>query len=159
MIQAVPILEHIKKDFSHLSSGIVDSETHEASHELTHLLSKVTFEAINKIKLQDIWCVACLLHPGLSYFHFISPVLTSECRTIGEAFLRRMLADTIAPSCQSNFTFGQSSQEKSHRDASSSTIRRLGISSWGLATQISFLTATKNSSGEFSSYLSMQKFQ
>lgn len=103
------MLENIKK-MSYLSSGIVYSETNEAPHELTQLLSKITFKAINKIKYHDILCAALFLHPGLSSFHFMSRVVSSECRKIVEVLLQRMLSGTVAPSFQLKFTFPQSSQ-------------------------------------------------
>lgn len=63
--------------------------------------------------------------------------------------------ETIVPSYQSNFTFGQSCQVKAHHAAISSITGSLGISSWSLATKMSFFIALEKSSDELSSYLCM----
>lgn len=107
------------------------------------------------MKYHDIWCAECLLNLCLSSSHSTSVVLASACRTIAESLLGRMLVETIAPRCQSNSTFWQSSQGKSQRSAISSTTGSLCVSSLSLPTKMSFLTALKESSDELSSYISM----
>lgn len=66
----------------------------EAPHSFTQLLAKVTLTTLNQIQIHDMWCAACLLHPGFKSFHFVCKETALQYRKVGEALVRSMISES-----------------------------------------------------------------
>lgn len=82
-----------------LSNSVSTGPTLERVHELTSVLARETLLSLNFI-YDNLRCAACVMHPGLSSFNFCSATVGKDCKTRGEALIRRML-------CKKDFNRGK----------------------------------------------------
>lgn len=139
MMKVLPMLEELRSKLSLLASGVRDSQTLEEPHELTKLLAQSSLSALSKIDHHDLWCAACVVHPGLNSFHFMPRGSASECRRIGEALVHKLIDDLPVDSESQIDHPSGTLQNKPFNTVCSS----LGKSGWSLADSMSFLTTPK----------------
>lgn len=71
LMMVLPVLEELKKKLNQISRGISQAPNFEPVFSYDQSLAMSTLNAIQKINLHDIWCAACLIHPGLRGMCFI----------------------------------------------------------------------------------------
>jgi len=131
---------------------MINTATFQPPHQFTKLLASQTLQVLNQIQYHDVWCAACVLHPGLLSFNFCSREIAKSCRSIGENLVRRMISDSNNKSTENDDSCtvgGQSTQ------AITSVTGDLGQTAWNLSNKMSFLTSKKADVDEVSKYLNM----
>lgn len=93
MMKLFPVLEEIKSKLKFWASVTAESNNDEPPNLLRQLLANHNLEPLKQNGIHVVCCVACLLHPSLSFFHFVLGKFSNEWSTIGEAFVRRIVTD------------------------------------------------------------------
>ena len=136
------MMENLKQKLTLLSSGIASGPSLPMPHESTQLLAKCTLQVLNDITVHDMWCAACLLHPGLTSFQFMPVQAGRDAKMLGEALVQRMLSE-YQPATQQTPTSNACSIEPIGGT--------LGTSSFSLGNQMSF-TVTSARIDDYSRY-------
>lgn len=148
MIKVLPMLEDINQCIRMLSSGVADGPSRTEPGELTVLLASVILKVLDNINSYDLWCAACVLHPGLSSFSFIPLHLSNASKLRGESLVQRMMSE-YQPSISQRTV-----QPKPKAEITPSG-GNLGSASWSLVNKISFITSNiDDNSDEYEKYRS-----
>lgn len=146
------MLEVIRSSLSLLASGVRYSSTMEEPHEFTTLLAQTSLAVLSQIQHHDLWCAACIVHPGLNSFHFMPRGSASECRRLSESLVQKLVQEL---SCEQQSEVDKSSiqvQEPQRIRTGNSLDQR----QWGLANSMSFLTTPKRKeNNELFDYLNL----
>lgn len=67
----------------------------EAPYPITKVLTRQSLSQMNGIQYDDLWCAACLLHPGFMNFYFVCTDADANYIKIGECLVRCMMSKTM----------------------------------------------------------------
>lgn len=93
LVNSLPMLKNINQSLKVLSSGIFSGVYMHPLLELIKLLSTVTLNAINDIKIHVFWFAACVFHPGFFSLSFMARRGGSDAKISGESLMLRITSE------------------------------------------------------------------
>lgn len=69
-MKIIPMVEDLKNNLTLLSTSVATGPILEHVHELTKVLARETLLYLKLIH-QDLWCAACVMHPGFTASIFV----------------------------------------------------------------------------------------